>query len=136
MTASEGREGTVRREVWANQWVVQGLLVANESLPQPSTVNGIPVPSPRVWPWLPGPLRLHRGCTGQGAIWLGFLVSWAWPTGTLAGARSRTAVTSVCKRQTLSERASTLLPPMLGVSSLVLTTLWDCRREENDRTGP
>lgn len=43
-------EGTVRthrcicREVWANQWVVQGLLVASESLPQPSTVNGIQCP--------------------------------------------------------------------------------------------
>lgn len=123
LAASEEREGRhsknepsdIFAEVWANQWVVQGLLVANQSLPQPSS-QWHSVPSPWVRPQLPGPLLLHRGCTGQGAIWLGFLVSWAWPTGTLARASSRTAITSVCKRQTLSERAPTLLPPMLGVN--------------------
>lgn len=121
MTASEEQEGTVRthrcicREMWANQWVVQSLLAANGHLPQPFS-QWHPVPSPGVWPPLPGPLRLHRGCTRQGAIWLGFLVSWVWPTGTLAGAGSRTAVTRVCKKQTLSEHVSTLLPPMLGVN--------------------
>lgn len=103
----------LQRDV-ANQKVVQSLVAANGNLPQPSS-QWHPVPSPGVWPQLPGPLRLHRGCTRQGAIWLGFLVSWVWPTGTLAGAGGRTAVTSVCKRQTLSEHAATLSPPMLGV---------------------
>lgn len=115
LAASEEREGTVKpsdisAEVCANQWEEQGLLVANQSMSQPST-QWHPVPSPRVWPRLPGPLG-----SAVGAIWLGFLVSWAWPTGTLAGASSRTAVTSVCKRQALSERASRLLPPTSGVN--------------------
>ena len=121
VTASEEQEGTVRphrcicREMWANQWVLQSLLAANGNLPQPFS-QWYPVPSPGVWPQLPGPLRMHRGCTRQGAIWLGFRVSWVWPTGTLAGAGGRTAVTRVCKKQTLSEHVSTLFPPMLGVN--------------------
>lgn len=77
-------------------------------------------PFPRGVAQLPGPLQMHRGCTRQGAIWLGFRVSWVWPTGTLAGAGGRTAVTRVCKKQTLSEHVSTLLPPMLGVNFFCL----------------
>lgn len=70
-----------------------------------------PAPPPGVWP------RLRRGCPGQGATWSGFLVRRAWALGTwnaMGGNGPHCLVTTVCKRQTLSECGSTLFPPRLG----------------------
>lgn len=114
---------------------------------QPPTVLDIqwcPAPPPGVWPRLPGPLRLLRGCAGQGATWSGFLVRRARPIGTSEGAGAwnvaggngpHCLVTRVCKRQTLSECGSALPPPGWGWISLLPVSLQGSRKEKTTATS-
>ena len=86
--------------------------------PRARTANGVQLLPRGAWPRLPGPRRLRRGCPGQGATWSGFLVRRAQPLGTwntTGGNGPHCLVTTVCKRQTLSECGFTLSPPRLGV---------------------
>ena len=106
------------KKVQANQRAAMGHLLPNDGRPRPRTTYGVQTLPPGVWPQLPGPLWLRRGCPGQGATWSGFLVRRARPVGTwntTGGSGPHCLVTRVCKRQTLSKCGSTLSPPGLGL---------------------